>query len=329
LVARTNLFEGTTVLPDEVMVRPARPDELDLVNKSKDKLMPALVTAVNLRVLQRSVLADELLLKEQFSDLSLPDAISTRLDPDMRAVNVSVSKSKSLGGTVRAGEYVDVFLTSLISDTLDAPATLRTACIARQCKVILKRDSLYTQLVGSPEGVPVHFTLQANPYRAALIDFAQSMGQLSLRPLPMNKMANKPGPFSDLESKEFKDDESRVSKILKGELAISSVDLQRVFDLPPLMPLPRPTTVSVVRGTKLETVTLPTADAPAPGAAYVFVDPAPDEDIAKPAKPGAATSPAPRPIAVGKPNTTMSGYVDPKKNNTPTSPNGGEKKKGL
>jgi Flp pilus assembly protein CpaB len=309
---RPRLFEGITTTPRDVLVRAAKPEEIDFVNKNRDKLMPTLVTAVNLRTLQRNVMADELLLKEHFLEPGLPESISMRLEPDTRAVNVSVSKEKSLGGTVRSGEYVDVFLTSTVSDTLNPSGSLKTACIARQCKVVLKRDSFYTQLAATPEGVPVHYTLQANPYRAAFIEFAQSSGQLSLRPVPMAKMANKPmSPFTDLDSKEFKDDETRVSKLLKGELSIGNADLIRVFDLPPLKPLAKPTMVQVIRGTTTETVSLPSKDTNDEPLVYAFANPEPPSDKKPAAKPATGGM---KPVNVdANLGQKKSGYVDPKK----------------
>src|SRR5262245_40696212 len=116
LVAKVNLFEAMTVPPNEVMVREASEEErkAKLGANWSEKLMPALVTAAHLRVTRRHILADQPLLRDDFADPTLPDEVSKRLEPNTRAVNVSVSKDKSGGGVLRVGEHVDVLLTTEI-----------------------------------------------------------------------------------------------------------------------------------------------------------------------------------------------------------------------
>src|SRR5262245_3572138 len=58
LVARQNLFEGTTTTPAEVMVRDLRPEEKADYERNRNKYLPALPAAAHMRVLARSVGAD-------------------------------------------------------------------------------------------------------------------------------------------------------------------------------------------------------------------------------------------------------------------------------
>src|SRR5437763_347481 len=62
--------------------------------------------------------------------------------------------------------------------------SLRTACLARGCKVVMKRNNPWPVLAPAKEEGPMHFALQANPYRAALIEHARQVGALSLQPVP-------------------------------------------------------------------------------------------------------------------------------------------------
>lgn len=234
LVAKANLFEGTTTTSNDVMVRPLSGDELDYYNRNKDKFMPATPAAAHMRILARSVPANEPLLKEYFQDQNVPDPVSQRLAPGMRAVNVVVPKERAGGGMLRLGERVDVLLTSKISAG-DSAATSGTAPIARNLKVVVKRDNLWTVMAPIPVDRPVTFTLEANPYRAALIEFAKHRGLLTLVPSATAgapRTASKS--FSDPDSKEYRDEDERVRGINSGELTVGDGDLERIYNLKPL-----------------------------------------------------------------------------------------------
>lgn len=234
LVAKSNLFEGTTTTSNDVMVRALNQDELDYYQRNKDKFMPATVAAAHMRILARSVPANEPLLKEYFLDQTIPDTVSQRLAPGMRAVNVVVPKERAGGGMLRLGERVDVLLTSNIAAG-DSASSSGTAPIARNLKVIVKRDNLWTVMAPIPVDRPVTFTLEANPYRAALIEFAKHRGMLTLVP---SATAGAPRTtsksFSDPDSKEYRDEDERVRGINSGEVTVGDADLERIFNLKPL-----------------------------------------------------------------------------------------------
>jgi Flp pilus assembly protein CpaB len=247
LVAKVNLFEDMTVTSNQVMVKELPADELEnlkvrLGSTWKEKLLPAMPTAAHLRVVNRNILADQILLKDHFAEAMLPDEISKRLEPNTRAVNVSVSKARAAGGILRVNEYVDVMLTTDIG--FGESKELRTACVARGCKIIMKRNNPWTMMVADPDDKPLNFTLQANPYRAALIEYAGTHGQISLLPSPTpSKLPT--GSFSDPSSSEYAIEDQRVEKINQGTLTIGDSDLMRIFNVtpPPPKPLLPPSTV--------------------------------------------------------------------------------------
>ncbi len=243
LVAKINLFKDVTVTADQVYVRELRPEEQSELEgrfgKSwAEKLMRPLATAAHLRVPRQNILADTLLFASQFADQALPDSLSETLEPNTRAVNVAVMKDKAGGGALRIGEYVDVFLTTRVA--YDNKESLRTACIARSCKVVMKRNNPWTMMAADPDDKPVHFTLQANVYRAALIDYAQVHGQVSLLPVPIPPKGN--GSYSDPTSKEYATEDRRIEEMNRGERLIGDEDLVRIFQIPPTTPPspPRP-----------------------------------------------------------------------------------------
>ena len=183
---------------------------------------------------RHNILADQPLVKDYFQDQSLPDELTSLLERNTRAVNVAVLKGRTAGGTIRKGEYVDVLLTTEIGygDNQNcAPAT-----IARGLKVIQKRNSPWNMLGTDPDDKPLNFTLQANPYRQALIEYAQTHGQLSLQPAPAPAVT--PGAFADQTSTEYATEDDRVEKMRQGTLPIGDKDLLRIFNVPPPPPKP-------------------------------------------------------------------------------------------
>lgn len=249
LVARDNLFEGITISSSQVMVRDIRPEEMAAYQQNKEKYMPAMVAAAHMRVAAQNIMADTPLLREYFQDQELPADLTTKMSRYMRAVNVALPKERCGGGLLRVGEYVDIFLTSQIAGANDTPPVIQTACIARGVKIIVKRNSLWSTLVSQPGDIPINFTLMANPYRAALIEFAKTAGNLTMMPVPVppeeqaarNSQARPT--FSDINSAEYRDEDERVSRLERGELVVGSRDLERIFKLEPIpVPPPAPTT---------------------------------------------------------------------------------------
>jgi Flp pilus assembly protein CpaB len=248
LVANNDLYPGIAITAADVRVREVTAADKEkagnFFEKNKGELLPANVAAANLRVPLRVIKADEALRRDMFQD-DLAPAVSLRLSPGMSAVNVAVPKQRSAGGVIQLGEYVNVNLTSRITEG-DGKQTIKTAQIARNCRVIMKRDSLWIQMKSDPDG-PISFTLEANPYRAALIDFAQHKGELSLVPVynPTAKVRD-PLPnlgmerknegmvvFNDLSSNEYRDEDVRVNKYLRGDLQIGDEDMVRLFAIKP------------------------------------------------------------------------------------------------
>jgi Flp pilus assembly protein CpaB len=266
LVARQNLFEGVTLMASQVRVRAIRPDELPHYLANKEKYLPPLTEAGHMRVMARNVGADRPLLKEDLQDQTLPDRLALRLDPGMRAVNVVVPKERAGGGLIQLGEHVDVLLTTIVFQGGHSEDALTlTAPIARDLKVIVKRNNLWT-VMAPPDDGPVQFTLQANPYRAALINFAQQKGMLTLEVVPnqplkgfSNGVSSAGASFADPDSAEYREEDKRVAGILSGELTVGDQDLERIFRLRarPQAPIPaQPIKVTRFSGNALMGVTV-------------------------------------------------------------------------
>jgi Flp pilus assembly protein CpaB len=260
LVAGTNLFKGHALSAADVRVRPARPEEVADYNANQKDYLPAVVNAANFRVMAEHVEADRPLKVKHFEPQEF-DNLEKRIAPYMRAVHLDVPKVRCAGGLLQRDDRVDVLLTTnvqtgSVGGVPESPATLRTAVIARDCRIVTKRNSLLTAILPNPDAVP--FTLEANPYRAGLIAFAEQKGLITLVPRSKAKpdgmsvpAAAKPT-FADEMSEEYKDEDERVQKVENLEYTVSDADLMRILKLQPIptrTPPAPPTKVVTIKGT--------------------------------------------------------------------------------
>ena len=241
LVAKRNIFEGITVVTADVMTRPATSAELRFIELNEKNIMPANVEAAALRIASRHISVDELLLRDSFLEQSIPDSPTKRLEPGMRSVNVVIPRDRAASGLLRAGEFVDVLLTTTIcTDAKCTNPRTATAPLAQHLKIIVKRDNLWTVMESVKEDQPVSYILQANPYRAALIELAKTKGTLALSPTSNNIKA--PAANS------ARDDSVRVAAFVNGDSSVTDLDLERIFNLQPVQSPEPPLAVEHYKG---------------------------------------------------------------------------------
>lgn len=267
LVANVTLFEDITLTSSMVTVRTLNtPEDIKLYKQNPDKYMPATVTAAHLRTPNRTITANAVLMKSDFKEAGMPESLSSRIAPGYRAVHVEVLKDKAAGGVIQVDEYVDVFLTAKICIDDDCKTRVsRTACIAKGCKVVMKRGTLWKTFGSDPDGKPIPFALEVNPYRAALIQYAGSVGELAL--IPSQAPAKKGPPFADPQSREYALEDQRVEKMNSSELTIGASDLHRIFGIVPQQPPPPPIRIVHIEGTQPVSQSVFKNPATAPGAA--------------------------------------------------------------
>ncbi len=263
LAAANNIFEGNMLQPTDVRVRPATPQEVEQLRRGE--LLPPLVQAAVKRFAKIGIPADAAMRKEYLEDLTAPTELRARVAPGMRAVNLAIPKHHAAGGLINVGDWVDIQLMAAI----EAPAvplpggaaaaggtTAQAAILVRGARVVAKRNSIWP--VNTPLGpdCPVNFTLETNPYRAALIEFAKDKGTLVLLPVGdadkraleakrNDSLSNSattvmPVSYGMPESHEYKDEDRRVNNFLQGNYVISEGDLVRIFQLKYVPPPPAP-----------------------------------------------------------------------------------------
>lgn len=245
LAAGRNLFPGDLIDASYVKTRPLKPEEREAYLKHKDNYLPPVPAAVSLRVASKPIEADALIRRDDLKEFVKPDPLNMRLLPNMRAVNISVQKENSAGGLIQEGEWVDVYLTTTIS--VGDKETNRTALVATALRVIAKRNALWRVLAPLPDNKPVNFTVEANPYRSALIEFAKSKGHLTLVPLSsaeqkeletkrgkllnVTKDEDVPVSLAEMTAEELTAEEERVESFARGDVAVGTDDLVRIFGL--------------------------------------------------------------------------------------------------
>jgi Flp pilus assembly protein CpaB len=273
LVAANNIFEGNMLQPTDVKLRPANFQEAEQLRRGE--LLPPVLQAAAKRFAKIAIPADSPIRKDYLEDLTAPTELRARLAPGTRAVNLAIPKPHAAGGLINVGDWVDIQLMAAI----EAPAvplpggaamaggtTAQAAIMVRGARVIAKRNSLWP--VNTPLGpdCPVNFTLEMNPYRAALVEFAKDKGTIVLLPVGdadkrylearRNDILNAPPTqfistsFSIPDSNEYQDEDKRVASFLNGNYVISESDLARIFQLkytpPPPPPAPEPRLEKVV-----------------------------------------------------------------------------------
>lgn len=244
LVAGRNLFAGDTIDATGVRVRALKEGEAEAYSKNKDHYLPPVQAAAALRVAKTNIEADTPITRDMLKEMAKPQPINERLLPDMRAVNLTLSKERSAGGLVQVGEWVEVLLTSQI-DGGDSLKTTRTAVVAPKVRVIAKRDSLWPVFAPLPAGKPVDYTLEVNAYQAALIEFSRLRGVLSLTPLPQAEQKKLEASRAErlaarnagstirtyLAAGLPEDEVKLIQAVEQGNRVISENDLVKLFDL--------------------------------------------------------------------------------------------------
>ncbi|MGL4552121.1 MAG: Flp pilus assembly protein CpaB, partial [Gemmataceae bacterium] len=245
LAAARNLFPGDLIDASYVKTRALKPEERAEYEKDKASYLPAVPAAASMRVASKPIEADAVMRRQDLQEMVKPDALNLRLLPNMRAVNISVQKENSAGGLIQEGEWVDVYLTTVI--TAGDKESTRTAPIATSLRVIAKRNALWRVLAPLPDGKPVNFTVEANPYRAALLEYGKAKGTLTLAPLSASEQKTleerrtrllagvdakmMPVAFGQVAQDELTAEEARVDAFTRGSAPVGTADLVRIFDI--------------------------------------------------------------------------------------------------
>lgn len=250
-----NVFAGDTIEFTDVRARPIKEDEKKDYEANKADYLPPNETIALFRTPSRNLEADTPLKKSDLLEMAKPEALNARLTPGTRAIGVSLPKAQSVGGLIQVGDWVDVYVTTEVSRTDSPTKAPHTGLVAKSAQVVAKRDTLYKIYSGLPDSV--QFTLSANPYRTALIEYARTIGTLSLVPVSGDEKKKLDGlrdaamkdaskalalTVGNSESSEGREELRRVAGYEAGTLGIGTGDLMQILALKPIpVPPPPPT----------------------------------------------------------------------------------------
>lgn len=238
LVAKLPLPEGIIVTPDMVEVRELRGDvERRNYEASMDKYLPPDPYSIIRSSPKMEIKPGTVLKKEDFYT-SIPDGVSKRLRQGMVGAHLTLPLDRVAGGTIQVNEPVNVILTAKMCAGLDCEYTQeRSGCIARQCRVIMKRDNLYSELKVNPS--VISYELEANPYRAALIEYAARHGEITLQPVPIEDKGSWKGVLSYENGSTslpppppvLPNENQKIKDVLEGKLTIGPEELAEALNL--------------------------------------------------------------------------------------------------
>lgn len=250
IAALRRLPEGVAIDSHFVEVRAMSATELQVFKQEPDSFFPPSLWSVAQRITARAIEAGEVIRRKDVVDTN-PDRLRERLAPGMRPVTVSLPAEQCQGGQISMGDWVDVSLTTGVSDgTPGAEPAARTAVIARGVRVIMKRDTTLPLFRPENKGEPIPFTLEANPYRAALINFTTLKGQLTLSALPesdyqsletarekrLEDSSKLPGAAVDWTAQGVADQEiAKIKQVVEDHYSIGDADLEEIFGLSPIV----------------------------------------------------------------------------------------------
>ncbi len=301
LATLRNVFEGDSIEYTDVRSRPLKDEEKKDYEANKDDYLPPNEAIALFRTPSRNLLADTPLKKADLLEMAKPEALNARLIPGTRAIGVSVLKSQSAGGLIQVGDWVDVYVTTEVSRTDSTNKVPHTGLVAKAAQVVAKRDTLHKIYSGLPSDY-VQFTLAANPYRIALMEYSRSLGTLSLVPVSAEEKKNLDAlrdaamkdpakatliTIGNPQSSESVREQERVQEYDSGNLGIGTEDLMRVLSLEPIpvpppppapmipppqpapTPPPPPTTIELYSGTNRQPSAVFPANVPPPQPAPV------------------------------------------------------------
>jgi Flp pilus assembly protein CpaB len=180
------------------------------------------------RTTTKAVKAEEPIYEDQVEPLVYPKPVSDLLTPGkaVRAIVIAVPANATM---VQVGDRVDVLCTLDHNSPLAKDAGTTTAVIAKNLKVIARFNSTRTAAQPDPRSPTRTYTLEATPYRAALMELAKNYGgtfNLTVSPRQPSEEGGSIAAVADMSSDDPQTDRVTVE------------DLAKVFGIKPPEPPP-------------------------------------------------------------------------------------------
>ncbi len=174
-VAATNIYDKIEITANMIKTITVPQSEYDkYVEKGKKR--GGLLTGKQpvLRLTREPIRADEPIFEDQLQPFSFPETLTQRVRPGMQAAVISVPAHSTMA---QIGEKVDLLAT--LSNTGDVfgrrAGANATAMLADRAEVVARFGTLRTG-VPPPPGADRTYTLEVEPWQAAIIELAKRAG---------------------------------------------------------------------------------------------------------------------------------------------------------
>ncbi|VTS08764.1 Flp pilus assembly protein CpaB [Tuwongella immobilis] len=265
LVASRTFFKGDVFFPPDLALRPLRVDEVKDYEANRAQYLPPSIQAAYLRYAAGDIPADRPLKLSDLDAMRKPEPLAERLPPGTKAINLGIDVNMAEGGQIAVGDWVDVYVTSVVGRSDKGDSAIRTALLAKAALVVSKRNSLWPVYAPLAKDEPVYHTLAVNPFRAAMLEYAQTVGKLSLVTVSKDEQTRlkqqrdelkEPADvvslsFPDAKSEAHQRELARLQAYQQGSLVIGNSELMDIFALEPLpvpVMMPPARTVEVFTG---------------------------------------------------------------------------------
>lgn len=182
-VAATNLLDKMQINNGQVKTISVSEEEYNAVVNDPRNRSRVLLTGNQPvgRTTIKSIRAEEAIFEDQLEPLSYPETVAFRLGQGMRAVNVDLPPTTSM---IQVGDRVDVVCTLANDNALATGNGTITAILAKRLRVVARFGTTRTAATPPASG-PRSYTLEATPYRSAVINLAKQIGgQIQLNVVP-------------------------------------------------------------------------------------------------------------------------------------------------
>jgi Flp pilus assembly protein CpaB len=245
------MFEGQFITGVDIGRRVLTEAELKHYNEHKDQYFTDPYEVFG-RYIARTVAGGKPLQRDDLKPPMMPSPLNEHLLPGTRAIDINVTKQDSAGWLLSTGDWVDVHVITNVSRTDDPTAVRRAGVVVRNALIVARRDSLVP--LNTPYGKSEYFayTLSMNPYRAALLEYVRTLGDITLEPVSkeekvrLDKLRKEAGDdltkialitVGDPNTREGMEEASRLEQFaINRGLSIGTDDMMKVLQLRPIEP---------------------------------------------------------------------------------------------
>lgn len=214
LVAARDLKMGETLTPDTLSWQVWPADSVSPAFITQDK-QPNIKNSLQNSAVRSYIVAGEPITEAKLLKLDNASVMSVMLRPGMRAISLEISPETGAGGFILPGDYVDVLLTTRLtnysSDSASNAPAIKSQPILEGVRVLAIDQIFNTDASGSGTAVGRTATLEVFPEQATIIAKAEEAGVVTLILRGISELLNEDGTIME-DPMPITSDESQIDK---------------------------------------------------------------------------------------------------------------------